>query len=1021
MHHQAYEFFMLRRAAMPEQTLSALNEQSGADFQKWESALLDLFQNSPFGRAVYLASPTLFAALQAYDKRAPEKARQKILFSAYKYLIRMCSRATPFGMFSVTSTGVFSRTTKLTGSAISPVGTALMLKMSVLECIASWLEKHQATADHTRYLPSSSLYQARETLRFIDSQPNDDITGPVLSEIDRSAELDMLLVSAQHPATRGELAEALAQLLSKDEAAALVKAAVEAGVLVSGLSANITGDDFQNRVLKTLEAAATICPEAGKLHALICGLSKDPSLSRLKETTTALAGYFPELSGKTLFRAQLIAPGGKAKLGKAAISRIASDFNAVTGLLQQRNIDPTPLDELKGKFGLRYGSRQVPLCELMESDIGLRYAGLAANAAGILDKLDFNWQAPPASAAITVTGQVKQRIFEQALARQLYCVQVLESDLKELKVQPLRSSGHFLLGEMLATSGKNIDRGYFQFYLKAAGGESGLELMARFAQHDPALTAQLQKATRQIWGHDEQHLHAEIAHIPDAEIASVLARPHLWPYEIPYQSQSTLPGSSQIPIVDVLVSVAADGEMILTSKRLCKRIIPHNTTAHNYGRGLPVYQLLSDLAHQNSPVISWSWEHLETFTFLPRVVYGNLILCAARWKLAGETRKKMLDALKSDSLWQRLRTEMRIPRFIQICQGDNLLLIDCQNHFARALFGKELEKSEQLQIQECLQTSQFHPVKGKEGKFCHELLLAFKPAAPITRERTQLKQTGPRHFHLGSRWLYVKIYTDPNQVDRLLTRTLTTLCQQLSLDGKIHKWFFVRYSDPSHHLRLRLEIALARNWQPVLSRLQSALEAQLADGLIEKIQVDSYEREIERYSCLDYEQTESIFHQDSLASAQVISLLKNDISGHARWQAALYSMDLMLADFGLDVKSKAEFAQHSYQAFLSEFGQDQTLTRQLDQKYRIHCPEITQTLTGQSMFSVMLAGCFKERSALIRQLATPVSTTEISSYLHMAVNRILEEDHRRQEMVLYHFLKKYYHMVAKRCTNTVNN
>lgn len=1021
MHHQAYEFFMLRRAALSEQTLSALNEQSGDDFREWESALLDLFQNSPFGQAVYLASPTLFAALEAYDKRAPEKARQKILFSAYKYLIRMCSRATPFGIFSVTSAGVFSRTTKLAGPAISPVSTALMLKMSVLERIASWLEKHQDVASRTRYLPSSSLYRTRETLRFIDSQPNGGIAGPVLSEIDRSTELDKLLESAQQPATRGELTEALAQLLSQDKAAVLVKAAIEAGVLVSGLSANITGDDFQNRVLLALQAEAAICPEAGKLYALICGLCKDPSLRSLKETTTALAGYFPELSGKTLFRAQLIAPGGKAKLGKAVISRIASDFNAVIGLLQQRNIDPTPLEELKVKFGLRYGSSQVPLCELMESDIGLRYAGLAASEARILEKLDFNWQAPPASAAVTVTGQIKQRIIEQALARQLYCVHVQESDLKELKVQPARSSGHFLLGEILATSGKNIDRGYFEFYLKAAGGESGLELMARFAQHDPALEAQLQKATRQIWGDEQRHLHAEIAHIPDAEIASVLARPHLYPYEIPYLSQSTLPESNQIPISDVLVSVAADGEMILTSKRLGKRIIPHNTTAHNYGRGLPVYQLLSDLAHQHSPVISWSWEHLETFTFLPRVVYGNLILCAARWKLAGKTRKKVLDSLRSDPLWQRLRKEMRIPRFIQICQGDNLLLIDCQNHFARALLGKELEKSGQLQIQECLQTNRFHPVKGKEGKFCHELLLAFKPAAPTCRERTQVKPTGQRHFHLGSRWLYVKIYTDPSQVDRLLTQTLTTLCQQLCRDGKIRKWFFVRYSDPSHHLSLRFELALARDWQPVLSSLQSALETQLADGLIEKIQVDSYEREIERYSCLDYEQTESIFHQDSLASAQVLSLLKNDISGHARWQAALYSMDLMLADFGLNLKSKAEFAQHSYQAFLSEFGQDQTLTRQLDQKYRIYQTQIAQTLTGQSVFSLMLAGCFKERSAIIRQLATPVSLTEISSYLHMAVNRILEEDPRRQEMVLYHFLKKYYRMTAKRCTNTVYN
>lgn len=483
-----------------------------------------------------------------------------------------------------------------------------------------------------------------------------------------------------------------------------------------------------------------------------------------------------------------------------------------------------------------------------------------------------------------------------------------------------------------------------------------------------------------------------------------------------------MPASRQIAVSDIMVSISEDEDFILTSKSLTKRIIPHNTTAHNYGLGLPVYQFLSDVANQHSQLLAWDWEHLESFSFLPRVLFRRLILSPAQWNLSGESRQKVLDVLDSDGRWNLLRSKLRIPRMIQICQGDNLLLIDFDNRFARALFKAELQKTSHLKIQEYLQSATCQPVRDKVERYSHELILAFKPIIPQALVLLPTLRKAQRLFHLGSQWLYVKVFLPAGKADGLLTTTLATICEQLISEGQLKKWFYVRYFDPSHHLRIRLQLAWPECWQLVLGRLQASLEGNAFQGVIEKIQTDTYERELERYYSLDFEQVESIFYQDSLACTKVISLLESETDDQARWLAALYAVDVMLDDFGLSTDEKLDFAKVGYQNFLSEFGQDQALTRQLDHKYRQHRMQIQQTLTSQALLPLTLDSCFKERSEQIRVARTTrITRAEIASYVHMCLNRVLESNHRKQEMILLHFLSKYYQSTAKLCTNRLIN
>ena len=60
-----------------------------------------------------------------------------------------------------------------------------------------------------------------------------------------------------------------------------------------------------------------------------------------------------------------------------------------------------------------------------------------------------------------------------------------------------------------------------------------------------------------------------------------------------------------------------------------------------------------------------------------------------------------------------------------------------------------------------------------------------------------------RTYIPGDQWLYFKIYTGFKTADLLLREVIPRIANQLLAGHIISKWFFIRYSDPELHLRLR--------------------------------------------------------------------------------------------------------------------------------------------------------------------------------------------------------------------------
>jgi len=119
-----------------------------------------------------------------------------------------------------------------------------------------------------------------------------------------------------------------------------------------------------------------------------------------------------------------------------------------------------------------------------------------------------------------------------------------------------------------------------------------------------------------------------------------------------------------------------------------------------------------------------------------------------------------------------------------------------------------------------------------------------------------------RSFIIGDEWNYFKIYTGFKTADAILTGCIYPLSNTLKSNGIIDKWFFIRYSDPKFHLRIRFHVNNPNHAAAVMLNFNQIIKKQVNSGLVWKVQADTYNRELERYGATAIELSETLFWHD---------------------------------------------------------------------------------------------------------------------------------------------------------------
>ena len=287
-----------------------------------------------------------------------------------------------------------------------------------------------------------------------------------------------------------------------------------------------------------------------------------------------------------------------------------------------------------------------------------------------------------------------------------------------------------------------------------------------------------------------------------------------------------------------------------------------------------------------------------------------------------------------------------------------------------------------------------------------------------------------RTFIPGSKWVYIKLYTGAKTADKILIKDIAYIISKLRKKDIIQKWFFIRYSDPEFHLRIRFLVKDESFVGEVLFLCYKRLGIYVDNNLIWKIQVDTYNREIERYSYILIEDSESVFQIDSDCILSMLKRMKNE---NYRWMIGLKLIDSFLNDFALNIDEKQILMQELMTGFRNEFGFTPYNSKQLNTKYRENKKTIESVLDNKiedKAFINLYSNVRKRSKELIsvvynikQKFDNNIKIESINpllgSYIHMTLNRLFRSKNRQHELLLYDFMFRFYMSKIAQNKNTL--
>jgi thiopeptide-type bacteriocin biosynthesis protein len=1026
---QAFDFFLLRAPLLPVNALSEVHEKHDADYVK------AFFSDPLLQEAIYLASPELFATLRQWMSGTlslkPAK-EQKLILALYRYMLRMSTRSTPYGLFAGCARGTITdgpSSIRLGGPG--SLRKVTRLDMHYLSELAGFLVRDPALGECLQYFPNTSLYRSGNSYRYYEYQLKDQKRNYFLSSFTRTPYLDQLFRAARTGATIRELTKVFTvQDIEEEEAGQFIATLIRSQVLVSSLHPSVAGEDYFGALIKEIRrcpGGAGLAQQLEKAGALL--EESGDGTDRYERIGHTLRELYPSVSSPNIVQLDLFFNTEANNLSTGAVDTITGLLESLIALHQ--SAIPEAMQNFCRLYAQRYEEREMPLMTVLDSENGIGYGvmtGEKSSYTPLVDDLVIPGNEVPGQ---TVWNPLTKLVFDKYIEAQRGQARVIELTDADLAGLPkdhgsILSSTIGVLGTLLAEGPEQLDQGRFQFILKSCSGPAAATLMGRFAAGDPQLAEKLKACALYDKQALEGRIIAEIIHLPEGRTGNILIRPQLYSYEIPFLGSSQAEKELQIPLDDLYVSVRQD-KIVLRSKSLGKEIIPRLTSAHNFSMGLSVYRFLCDMQFQHKPLhINWDWKFLNSRPFLPRVTYRQIILKRARWFL--QEAVEVDGDENEDLVLDRLITAYGLPTRVIIAEGDNELFLDLSFEYARKIFLDKVQKGNVVAF-ECLETEGRPLVAGEKGPHCNEVLLPLYHRGgvhfPPEPRVVHLPVAGNvrRSFPPGSEWLYAKIYCGTTWIEKLLVNEVRILTEELLVQDMVKKWFYIRYQDPGSHLRIRFHHpGDPAFYHHVCDRINKLFGNYVEEDIIHKVQYDTYVREIERYGEDAILLSEDYFYHDSEAVLGLFALLQSKEKEDSRWQFALKGVDCMLSDFGFGPAEKLQLIQRLQSGFFSEFNGNTSLLGQLNQKYRDNTMVISKIISSPPELSPLPAevlDIFRKRSVAGQQVHAAVTQlyrgagaqrlwSLVPDYIHMFMNRMFVANQRMHELVIYHYLSKYY-------------
>ncbi|UUU40175.1 lantibiotic dehydratase [Streptomyces sp. NBC_00162] len=929
-------FFLVRSPALPvDPYVEALDGRGrGARDHLWTLGEQPLVR-----QAVRVASHSLAEELEKSAPGADSRAADRMHSSLLRYLSRMSSRPTPYGLFAQVEAGEFGEATTLARTGEHPAAGRTRADMGWLMALVKEMEGDPELRGELTVGVNPLLQRTGDRITLAVAQTS--VTADQQSSSVRATRaVDAVLARA---AARPRWSELIAALAGEFPAAppakitALMDQLWDLGMLTSDLRPALTHPCPEQAVLDRIEGLAG----AGRYRR---------ALRRTRQLAAAADQAPPEEGSRLLAELydhqRVVVPGhtqspfhADARLdlrGTTLHSQVADAAAEAADVLLRLGQQTPRLHHLAvyhREFLERYGvGAEVPVLDLLNPETGL--------------DAPETYRYPPRELPLTPSPRKDRREQEEALAALAAAalhqgkreVEITDAFLKAWQPRDDGGSGPDarpsldIMGQVVAGSRGQLDDGDWKFVLSTGPMRDGGRFGGRFFD---LLGENFQKLLQEYATAEEELCTATVfAELNYAQLegrrGNVAVHPPVRRYEICVNASPTGGDVQQIDLSDVLVGATPD-RFYLRSARLDRQL--HVTQSHlvNWGSAPNVCRFLLEASEDGwAPLAEFSWGAMERAPFLPRVTRGRIVLKPARWLFGSDVPgfpDGCADAAAMDreaffDAFGQWRQAWQVPRWVHLSLFDHRILLDlenplCVDELQRALrtsYGPGgpgalvLEES----VADPAQPSWLRDADGRS--YANEIvvpLLARKtavetpvpvvsPAAALAARELAADPARAKRQTAGGDWAHVKLYAAAARHEDILSGSLPELIRGLREEGLIDRWFFIRYGDPHPHLRIRVRRAPGADASAPLVRLVGWAKGLVDAGLAADLAVVSYDRETERYGGpLVMDAAEAVFEAGSDMATALLGLLRSrpgldaDIVGayaldalHRQWGAA---------------------------------------------------------------------------------------------------------------------------------------
>lgn len=875
-----------------------------------ERVIKKFLADSKIQEAILVSSNSLYESaliVDTVDKK--DKKFKQIQSALIKYMIRMSTRTTPYGLFAGVSIGNFNDYTSVNSIDFKNEFKHIRIDMEWEFKLLKEIENDDNIFNNLKLYPSETVFRNGNRLENVYVS-NYGTTNKSDLKFNASILLTNKVNDVLNFSKNGIKVKNLIDLLNpngnydNEIIFKFIRELVRNEYLITDLRpplVNTSSTEYILNKLETIDEAKTIYKQLNEVNSMMKKYNETEIGSGIELYKDIISKMKEICECENYLQVDLKKSDNICSLNKY----VKKDIEKLVEVLVKISVfsnQSAHLKSLANDFNEKYGAdREVNILEVLDRDRGI---GAPAG-----------YSMPPSNKILDTEIDTPADVrYDEVLAAKVN--KFINNNESEILLEDVDLD--YILGDstdLLQKSNlpnsldinifikskdpKSIDDGNYELFIGPNyGSQCAGKMFGRFAyMFDNNLSNIFSKIDESIKKTEDEAILVEVAELPmGGRSANICKSNHIREYELSIATNNSTK-SKRIGIQDVYVGVDDENKFYFKSKKLNKRLIFTSNNMLNNFLCSNVYRFMLDVCENSKCDNIFERVHnigLKSLIKIPRIKYKNLVISSAKWKV----NKNILNITKDEHQnLLNLKTfvnDNKIPKYVYVGNNDNRIILNMENDVHLIELLDMIKKLDDYTILSELEFSEDEIwVKDDNGNsYISELVFplvldidsnSINQQFPIITKSNIAKNNSmidtyskERVSGLLDEWIYFKFYGTDKRIDEFLGVELPNLVELLYKNNVIDKFFFIRYSDPDNHIRFRVKLSNGEKNLNLLNLMNEFIKNQINKGLMSKANIDMYFKEIERYGGIkSFEMVEQVFCDDSLISMNLIALIKS--------------------------------------------------------------------------------------------------------------------------------------------------